>query len=209
MPEKMSKSWGNVVRSSDDQALEFWKTIEMDEQYYGVAQPQMKIIAEALDSLIHISAPPIKICEFGCGMGRNLDYLRRTYSGLEPVGIDCNTRSLEIGRTKYGLDLREGSLDQLTDLYHVIFTVSVLAHIPNPITYLWRFLEHGKMVVLLEPVIYPFGPIIGDNVIAHSYAHDYVGLFKACGLKEWTNNDTPLSETGILANYKTFVLKGY
>lgn len=136
---------------------------------------------------------PKSALEFGCGSGRNLAVLQDLAPDLGLTGIDANKVSLESGRQHhpdigfiYG---DEKTLEAIKPNSHdVVFTVSVLDHIPNPE---WRAVYDNlkriasKAVVLLEPIMwgswdyhkvmveYDFAADSDLKPTDYTWAHDY------------------------------------
>lgn len=157
-----------------------------------------------------LSHEPSSVLEFGCGSGRNLAVLRELswvppredmaypefyHPPLILHGIDGNKVSVESGqewsRDKSILLVHgdEKTLAEVTgNSYDVVFTVSVLDHIPHP---MWESVYEQmlriarKAVVLLEPVLWDTAdrrtmlerdiatPDIGATPF--TWAHDYAG----------------------------------
>lgn len=136
---------------------------------------------------------PSSVLEFGCGSGRNLAVMQELDPDLSLTGIDGNRVSLDSGRAHhpsigfiYG---DEQTIDgAMPASYDVVFTVSVLDHIPTPE---WQTVYDNlkwlarKAVVMLEPVVWSTSdrrtmlerdiatPDIGAT--PYTWAHDYLG----------------------------------
>lgn len=140
-----------------------------------------------------LSHEPSSVLEFGCGSGRNLAVLEDLYPGLSCTGIDSNNVSLESGRDWHpDIGFIFGDEETLSianpAVFDIVFTVSVLDHIPDP---QWRSVYDDmvrvarKAVVLLEPVLWDSAdrrtmlerdiatPDIGAT--PYTWAHDYTG----------------------------------
>jgi trans-aconitate methyltransferase len=80
-----------------------------------------------------VKSSPARILEFGCGIGRNIRYLRNVFPDAEIMGSDISAKSLEMARLENkgvkfwceGVD--EQPVDQQFDL---IFVAGVFHHIP-------------------------------------------------------------------------------
>jgi S-adenosylmethionine-diacylgycerolhomoserine-N-methlytransferase len=78
-------------------------TVRMDRMYRNqrhIYDLSRKFYLLGRDRLIHELAPPpgARICEIGCGTGRNLVALARRYPGAEIFGIDASTEMLKTAR---------------------------------------------------------------------------------------------------------------
>lgn len=152
-------------------------------------------VAEFIRSL---SPAPASVLEFGCSSGRNLAVLQaeldRYGLGADAhlCGIDINEQALTAGRTAHpDIDFRLGDEALLASMpdgaFDVVFTVSVLDHIPAPD---WQrvYDELSRVaryhLVLLEPVA--IDPDKGGQVEVDcvdinlpappfTYLHDYLG----------------------------------
>lgn len=141
---------------------------------------------------------PSSVFEFGCGSGRNLAVLREVGGRcIELRGADGNKVSAYSGQEWHedkGITIEYSDEEWLTEAvrqsvqFDVVFTVSVLDHIPDP---QWRSVYDDmvrvarKAVVLLEPVLWNTAdrrtmlerdiatPDIGATPF--TWAHDYTG----------------------------------
>lgn len=149
---------------------------------------------------------PSNVFEFGCGAGRNLAVLNEVdgTGNLQLLGIDGNEISVERAQEVHA-DTKnlhvalgdEHTIDCMRDnAWDMVFTVSVLDHIPDP---QWRAVYDNlkriacKAVVLLEPVQWMYADYgrdgyDGNSMLEHDYsldqdlattnftwAHDYFG----------------------------------
>lgn len=105
---------------------------------------------------------PVSVLEFGCASGRNLAVLREVLGpDAELIGVDMNETTLSRAWAAHP-DMEfvlgdEAALERWPDgRFDVVFTSSVLDHIPDP---LWRHVYSQlvrlakKAVVLHEPVL--------------------------------------------------------
>lgn len=112
-----------------------------------------------------LSLSPKSILEFGCNSGRNLQIIRSMATKpVELTGIDYNAQSLEAAQSLNGSgEIRYIEGDELAlagflpNRFDVVFTCSVLDHIPDPE---WKHAYDelvriaNTAVVLVEPIIY-------------------------------------------------------
>jgi glycosyltransferase involved in cell wall biosynthesis/SAM-dependent methyltransferase len=145
-----------------------------------------------------------KILEFGCGSGRNLEQIHRELSGqnqdlpMHLRGIDTNSNSLEFGKKKFSsnLDLILGDEKALANepiaYYDLVYTVSVLDHLPDPISVVRDLLSKTRRyAIFLEPVA-PAGididvkieristkwdPRKSNEATPFTYLHSYLSIF--------------------------------
>lgn len=75
---------------------------------------------------------PARILEFGCGIGRNIPYLRAAFPGAEVMGSDVSARSLDLAR-EANPDVhfwREGDGQGERGDFDLVFVAGVFHHIP-------------------------------------------------------------------------------
>jgi SAM-dependent methyltransferase len=113
-------------------AKKWWGSTATQVKEYGQDPP---MYAVSLAHLIRRLAPG-SVLEMGCNAGRNLELLSRCLpTGTSIRGFDINRQSIEYGRAAWGLDLAvadEQYLSRMADgSVDVVFTVSVLDHIPD------------------------------------------------------------------------------
>ena len=191
-----------------DQAKEYWSTTEFQSRTFS------RILPMNARMLLNIAASlqPDSVFEFGCNAGRNLGLLRdRAVPAPSRVqGCDINKESVAYGKEEYGLDLHVGdetflaSLD--SDAFDLVFTVSVLDHMPNypdALVELARIAR--KHLLLFEPTrIDPSqesskaeafendSPGMWEDATPFSYFHPYHVAALLLGLRTRTHLPTPL-----------------
>lgn len=106
--------------------------------------------------------------EIGCGMGYFLDYARR--QGYRVSGLEYSAFGTEAARTKFGLDVRQGSLATIrppAGSCDVVFLGDVLEHMVDPLDELTRIrplLKPGGVVAAEVPA--QFNAIVGRGAVA-------------------------------------------
>lgn len=95
------------------------------------------------------------IFEFGCNNGWNLAQLKNMYPSIITLGIDVNRKEVMKGRRKgrdYVMVGDETQLHRIGDSsFDVVFTSSVICHIPQPEEIIAHFKRIArKKVVLIE-----------------------------------------------------------
>src|SRR5260370_6213152 len=115
----------DFLHSDMEGVKEFYCDSTAQPFYYEDRPP---LYATMVSELI-ASLKPSSILEFGCNAGRNLDLIRRLLPRARLVGMDLNRKAIEVGRRRFGLDLRvadETSLASFPDSsFEVTFTASV------------------------------------------------------------------------------------
>jgi ubiquinone/menaquinone biosynthesis C-methylase UbiE len=124
-------------------------------------------------------------------VGRNLLALRERVPGIRLQGVDVNAEAVAFGRRERGLDLLHGDENflkaQVDNGFDVIFTVSVLDHLPDPLPILREMVRVARLgVLLLEPSLSEEGKLVKcvnpepEDVIEvtpYSYFWNYTRLF--------------------------------
>lgn len=150
----------NFNRREDEKAKEYWANREFS--YYLKERPWSGEVARRV-----LSYEPISALEFGCNAGKNIHKLLELAPSLSVKGIDINEAAIRAG-VQNGLDLICGDQDTLSAMEEkcvdVIFTVSVLDHIPNPDDLLANFGNKArKAIILLEPWLGSKGKVIENR----------------------------------------------
>jgi SAM-dependent methyltransferase len=95
-----------------------------DESYF--ARYKVAIVRDLL------TRPPSRILEFGCGIGRNMPFLREAFPGAELMGCDVSAKSIETARQENpGIAFWVEGEDQADrGLFDLVFVAGVFHHIP-------------------------------------------------------------------------------
>jgi SAM-dependent methyltransferase len=82
-----------------------------------------------------ICRPVRRVLEFGCGIGRNIPFLRRAYPNAVIVGSDISNASLDIARQQNaGVEFVEESENmKFDDKFDLVFVAGVFHHVPKPL----------------------------------------------------------------------------
>lgn len=173
----------SFAADESEAAKRFWAQRGFHAGYAG-PRPWSEQMAEQV-----LRFRPRSVLEFGCNAGRNLAAIRSRDSEVRLLGIDINADAVAYGRDS-GLDLRvadEGFLQAMKPgAVDVIFTVSVIDHLPSPEQVLAHMLRVSRIgVILLEPWIGREGRIVrnplpdeqgGTDTTPYSYSWDYERL---------------------------------
>lgn len=110
------------------QAEGFWS--QHVSPFYTRPKPWGAVVAEVVRGVGATS-----VLEFGCHAGRNLAAIQAACPDVRLTGLDINPEAVRAGHDRWGLDLRVSGDDTLAgiadDAYDLVFTVSVLDHIPD------------------------------------------------------------------------------
>lgn len=128
-----------------------------------------------------------RLLEFGCGIGRNIPFLRAAFPDATIAGSDVSAASLEIARRENpGIDFFvEHDNTVAAEPYEVIFIAGVFHHIPPvqraPVmNALYHRLAPGGTIIIFEHN--PFNPVTRKIVNDCPYDRDAV-LLKPSELK--------------------------
>ena len=178
-------------------------------RYDNGPEPYALLMADTVASFA-----PSSVLEFGCGSGRNLAVLR-DLTPARLVGVDLNPIAVEWGRENFGLDLRVGDETWLPaqglDVFDIIYTVSVIDHIPEPQKAVRALIATAAdLVVVCEIMHSEMGRLArmedADGRLTDgypfSYFHDYPALFAAAGAWLVADIASPVGTTGVLPYYR-------
>lgn len=128
-----------------------------------------------------VSGTAKRLLEYGCGIGRNIPFLRAAFPDATIVGSDISAASLEIARkVNPGIDfLLERPDADVGMLFDVIFIAGVFHHIPvgkraAVMKTLFRRLSPGGTIIVFEHN--PFNPVTRKIVNDCPYDSDAVLL---------------------------------
>ncbi|OSS42406.1 hypothetical protein DESAMIL20_1959 [Desulfurella amilsii] len=80
----------------------------------------------------YINFKPEKILEFGCGIGRNVPFLKEKFPDSKLFGIDISQKSIEIAKSQYPFceffTVDDQKTDESFDQFDLIFIAGVFHH---------------------------------------------------------------------------------
>jgi SAM-dependent methyltransferase len=178
-------------------------------RYENGPEPYALLMAETVASFA-----PSSVLEFGCGSGRNLAVLR-DLTQARLIGVDLNPIAVGWGRENFGLDLRVGDETWLpaqgTGAFDVVYTVSVIDHIPQPQAAIQALVSAAADLVLICEIVHSITGRLARMEDAEgrltdgypfSYFHDYPLLFAAAGAWLVADIACPVGTTGVLPYYR-------
>jgi len=132
-----------------------------------------------------ISNSPRSVLDFGCGVGKNLKYLRDSIKGLTACGIDMSFLNIIHAKAKNQIDMLilgdEYHLCRITQ-FDIIVTTSVLCHIED----ISDIVQEFKRIANHSIIICETTDIKGQFY----YGHDYKSFgFEFVGLQMESGND--------------------
>jgi SAM-dependent methyltransferase len=189
---EMSEASGFTVKPAEElaeseakEAKRYWSSLAVPDFYKKPETHWSSFIAEQV-----LRLKPRSVLEFGCNVGRNLSALRELAPDVVLKGIDINAEAVAFGRQERGLDLLHADETflgaQADNSLDVIFTVSVLDHLPNPKPVLADMVRVARSgVLLLEPSLEEEGKVLKttgnqpdspSEATPFSYSWDYARL---------------------------------
>ncbi|SAL14008.1 methyltransferase type 12 [Caballeronia udeis] len=164
---------------------------EYTETYNSLLTQQTRFFASGEEYFSHykvaivrdeVKSPPARILEFGCGIGRNIRYLRDAFPDAEIMGSDISAKSLEMARSENeGVRFWCEGVDEQPDnqQFDLIFVAGVFHHIPpaqraDVATTLFSRLTPGGSLFVFEHN--PFNPVTRRIVDNCPYDEDAVLL---------------------------------
>ncbi len=169
-------------------AKAYWATPGTQPLDYKVPSHYARALAEVVEALGAAS-----VFEFGCAAGRNLAAIQdMSAQPLKLAGCDINVESITRGNADARLDLKVADEEYLPSLkarsFDVVFTVSVLDHLPDPEFTMGELLRIARQaVVFVEPVnaeaLGKVNPINTrwsqrEAVTPFTYFHDYYAMYR-------------------------------
>jgi len=135
----------------DKYADEYEKTLTEDLAFFGeesgyFADYKIKIVREKLQY------NPAKILDFGCGIGRNLEFFKKYFPDSEIFACDISAKSIEIAKKKNPdvtfFLITEENVAGYSKAFDLIFTSCVFHHIEPPkrkesSSYIFNMLNDG------------------------------------------------------------------
>lgn len=149
----------------DKYADEYEKTLSEDLAFFGeesgyFADYKIKIVKGKLHS------NPAKILDFGCGIGRNLEYFKKYFPDSEIFACDISVRSIEIAEKKNPevnfFLITEENILKYSGIFDLIFTSCVFHHIEpqkrkESSAYIFNMLKKGGYFFNFEHN--PYNPV--------------------------------------------------
>lgn len=193
-------------------AKKYWKERSV-KPFYLKEGKQSKIISNIVRDLIENGSYNISsVFEFGCNAGRNLFFLKKEFTYMKVYGIDLNPDAIELGMKKFNLSIDLGDETHLKRInsksFDVVFTVSVLDHLPfieDVLIELSRISK--KFLIFLEPYCGESRKASKESIANFSYFWDYPNIFKKLEFNISLNEPSPLGERGLGPYYYLYIIK--
>ena len=151
-----------------------------------------------------ITKEPETILDLGCGIGNNLNALKRTFNSAEVFGFDISEKSLAVA-SRLCPDCRfikQEDLNGFKDSFDVVFVSCVLHHIPKDLRLefalrSYGLLKPGGVIAIVEHNVY--NPLTRAAVSLCPYDKDAV-LIRASKVREL------LSQAGFIERSSRYIL---
>ncbi len=141
----------------NEYAKDYKQILDSDLEFFGeesgyFAEYKVKIIKESL------TTQPDNILEYGCGIGINLDYLKKYFPNSGLTGCDISEKSIEIASKKKDINfflITDKSLLNKSEKFDLIFVSCVFHHIEpklreDSIHKIYKLLKPGGIVYIFE-----------------------------------------------------------
>jgi len=90
--------------------------------------------------------------EYGCGAGRNLSLIQTRYGINTIAGYDFNPNMIKAAKNRIHVPLSTNREDIAEyGMFDLIFTLSVLDHVPDPDEHIQWMIKHAHNVAFIEP----------------------------------------------------------
>lgn len=211
----MSKNLEILVKNEFDldeaeNAKSYWAQVDIN--YYKSVKPWTTFMVSEI-----LKFTPVSVFEFGCNAGKNLIALKESAGHIFISGADINKEAIEYGVSHNNLSLicaDETILKVMPDkAFDVVFTVSVLDHVPDPKPLLANLARISKKaILLLEPFSGTEGKVIKNtdrqtgewiNTTPFSYSWDYENIAKDL-LPNWSLTVSDYTLDSNLGRYYKF-----
>lgn len=164
--DKFTGSYNSLLRQNT-------KFFVADDTYF--ARYKVLLTKQMLDR------KPARILEYGCGIGRNIPFLRQYFKSSEICGSDISAKSLDVARTQNpGIYFwEEGDVTSERSEFDLVFVAGVFHHIPpgeraGIARNLYSRLKRGGSLVVFEHN--PYNPLTRYIVSSCVYDEDAVLL---------------------------------
>jgi SAM-dependent methyltransferase len=182
--------------SEESEAKEYWSSIPVGN--YWKKKPWSQFIAKRV-----VDYSPSRVFEFGCSAGKNLRAILEISREIEVFGVDINDQAIAYAQES-GLNVAIADEDILelfpVDSFDVVFSISVLDHLPYPAPVLANLARIARRaVLLLEPWLGEEGKVVRNfnvqqnsmvDTTPYSYSWNYVTLGEQV-LPDWNLIETP------------------
>jgi len=174
-----------------ERAEAFWATDPVKDFYFRGKESvrRSRWLAEEVLSRYEFGS----ILEPGCNCGRNLFYALERYPGIEAAGFDVNEQAIAFAREHVpGAAFEVRSMHDTGDIpddrYDVVFTMSVLDHVPEVEAICREFLRIARRAVILVEVDTGtegkcVEPLKQKGVDNFCYSRHYGRLFESLGAR--------------------------
>lgn len=192
-------------------AKSYWSAI--DTTLYRGIRPWSATIAAKI-----VEFRPRSVLEFGCNSGGNLEAIRQADPSIETFGLDINGAGLACARSQ-GLSCGLG--DETTVLafpalsFDLVFTLSVIDHLPDPLPILCNLMRiTRKSLLLREPWLGKEGRVVKNrhrktgtliDTTPYSYSWDYQRLFQEIA-PDWDLSVLPAPRETNIGRYYNFYI---
>jgi trans-aconitate methyltransferase len=115
----------------DDYAKNYNQLLKEETRFFSSSEEYFaRYKVDLIRKQVH--TPVNRILEYGCGMGRNIPFLKQAFPGADIIGSDISIASLEIAqRNNIGIEFfREDDNVELPSFFDVIFIAAVFHHVP-------------------------------------------------------------------------------
>ena len=138
------------------------------EEFFKKQYYKGKKIYQYLENNLKINLANRKVLEVGTGAGGILQYFKE--KGNEAYGCDLGSEYIEFGKKRYGLNLFNGTINNIGTNWHfdIVIYSHVLEHIPNPIS------ELKKLKSFIDKNSYVYIELPGVKNLKNSYNMNFL-----------------------------------
>ncbi len=205
------------VKEEAEAAKAYWKERTIPGCYTEKAR-QVDAILQAIKPLCDNNGLSSAF-EFGCGTGRTLYWIQRTYPSVSCFGMDVSPLMIQKGLQSFPVNIQLGDERRLRRMpdgrFDLVFTCSVLDHIPDPGPVLADLVRISKShLLLLEPMIYfNDGTVFEGRVdakityVSYTYSWNYDRMIAPLHLDVVSREHLCLAPSGMGPYYHLWLCK--
>ena len=188
-------------------AKNYWKERAVPECYTEKVK-QVDAILQVLKPLCENEVS--SVFEFGCGTGRTLHWIQRTYPSVSAFGMDVSPIMVQKGLQSFPVNIQLGDEKRLKripdDHFDLVFTCSVLDHIPEPFPPFSDLARIARRyLLLLEPMLVhnPDGKVFEGRVddkltyVSYTYSWNYDAMIARSELDILSREHLCLAPSGM------------
>lgn len=135
-------------------------------RYEDILNTNLRVVGEASAAMVQyrmeylrgrLGVLPLRVMDFGCGIGLAIPYLRKAFPGAHVVGVDVSWKSVERARELYAGERVQVCLNSELDRgdFDLVYSSGVFHHVPadqrqQEASFVFETLRPGGALMLAE-----------------------------------------------------------